>query len=157
MTRKEGFPPRLHIGNQRFEDQHDRDAPEEDDQDRDDHQSPRGQADLGRVELAPRDDGAEVDKICQIEQQIDDIGHVRFFRLVRKPSIVAEPHAGGKADEQIIHPQERPASRAEERQHEIEDEKTLPVDQSLPVRQFDRMSSHVAHRDPVHGSENTLV
>lgn len=94
---KQGFSPRLDVRDRGFEQKHDRDAAKQQNEDSQNDQSPGIEADDGRVELGPWDDGAKVDEKGQVDEQIDDVGDVRFFSLFCEPAIVTETHTTGEA------------------------------------------------------------
>ena len=104
MTSKERLPPSFDVWYEGFQRQYNRYAAEEDDKDGDDHKLPGCKANRRIVVLLPGNDRAKVDKVCQIEKQINDVGDMRFFRLLREPSIITETHTGSEADKQIISP-----------------------------------------------------
>src|SRR6266566_630194 len=81
MSGKQGLAPGLDIWYRWFQRHHDWDPPKEDDEDRDDGESPGRQSNDRLVEHLPRYDGAEVDEVGQVEKQVDDVGNVRLLCL----------------------------------------------------------------------------
>jgi len=82
---------------------------------------------------------------------------VRLLRLLREPAVIAEADAGREPDQQVVHAQQASRTGAEEGQDEVEDQETLPVDQALPLREFDRVPGGVADREAVDGAGDAFV
>ena len=96
MSSEERLAPCLDVGNKRFQRKHDWNATEEKNQEREHNESPDVKAEESGVELLTGNNGAEIDEESQVDQQVDNVGHVRFFRFLREPSVVTEAYSGGE-------------------------------------------------------------
>src|SRR5690606_25374697 len=91
MTGEQRLSPRLDIWNKRFERQHNRDTSEEYNEYSNNNKSPWCESPLWCVVGLPWDNRPKVNKVGQIEQQVDNVRYVRFLRLFRKPPVIREP------------------------------------------------------------------
>ena len=120
VTSEESFTPCFHVRYNRFQQKHDWYTTEEDDQYCNHHQAPGYETEVGVVEVLPWDDGPKVNEVCQVEEQINDVGDVRLLRLLREPTIVTESDTAGESNQQVIHTQETSSSGTEDGQHKVE-------------------------------------
>jgi hypothetical protein len=88
VASEKSFSPGFDVRYDGLQDHHDGNAPEENDKDCQDDKPPRAQWQFRAVKLTPRNDGAEVDKVCQVDEQINNVGYVRLLSLLSKPAVV---------------------------------------------------------------------
>lgn len=107
MAREDGFSKGLDIWDPAPESKDDRKAAEQNDCDCENKETPYVDVAASAVcEFPPWHDGADVDESGNVEEQIDDVGEVRVFRLASKPSVPSKCRSAGKGCEQVITAQE---------------------------------------------------
>lgn len=157
MACKEGLAPVFDVWYERLEQHHDGDAAEQDDKDGDDDEAPDLHAQEAVVVLLPRDNGAKVNKVCQVEKQVDNVGNVRLLRLFAKPAVVREADSGSKAHEEIVYAEDTTRTGAEEREGKVKDEETLAINHVVLLGVADAAARNVADHEAVEGAKDALV
>uniref|UniRef100_A0A1Y1K1F0 Uncharacterized protein n=1 Tax=Photinus pyralis TaxID=7054 RepID=A0A1Y1K1F0_PHOPY len=76
MSCKERLSPILNIGYEWFECHHNGNATEKKNKDGNNDETPRCHTECTVVVLCPGNNGAEVNKVSQVEQQVNNVGHM---------------------------------------------------------------------------------
>ena len=73
-------------------------------------------------EVAPGDDGAEVDEHGGVEEEVEDLGQFGLARLHGEPAVRGEAVAGAEGDEEVVDAEGGADADGEEGEEEVEDE-----------------------------------
>src|SRR5699024_8465965 len=109
------------------------------------------------VVLLPGDDCAKVDKVGQVEKQVDDVGDVGLLRLLAEPAVVGEADAGGETDKQVVQAENAARAGAEESDDEVKDEEALAINQVALLGKLDAVAGNVSEDETVDGAEDAFV
>lgn len=110
MATEDGFPERLDVRNPFVESNHNRQAPEEQDKDGDDDQSPDSNTQRGVVEVFEGHPSSNVDETGNVEEEIDHGTEHGLFGLPVEETIPGKCGTTTKGGEEIIGAKHRPGT-----------------------------------------------
>lgn len=110
MTTEDSLPERFNVRNPLVESNHDRQAPEEQDKDRDDDQSPDSDGQDRVVEVFKGRPSTDVHEASDIEEKIDDGTKHGLLGLSVEETIPSEGSAAAERGKEIIGSKHRPSA-----------------------------------------------
>lgn len=110
VTAEDSLPERLNVRNPLVESHHDRQAPEEQDEDRDDDQSPDSDGQDRVVEVVKGRPSTDVDEASDVEEKIDDRTEDGLLGLSVEETIPSKGSAAAECGKEIICSKHRPSA-----------------------------------------------
>lgn len=119
VTTEDSLPERLNVRNPLVQSHHDRQAPEEQDKDRDDDQSPDSNGQDRVVEVVEGRPSSNVDEASDVEEKIDDGTEDGLLGLPVEETIPSKSSAAAEGGKEIIGSKHRPSADDQKREGHI--------------------------------------
>lgn len=131
---EESLPKGVDVGNPLVDGQNDRKSTQDEDADHEHNQPPDAECQVRVGKFGEGEDRANVDKGCDVEEQVDDVGEVRLFGLLVEETVPGKGRSASKGREQVVRAkQSRDTWRGSVMACQLDRPSTEEADRNVPI------------------------
>ena len=140
MTAEDGLPERFDIRDPFVEGDHDRQAPEEQDEDGDDDQPPDGDGQHRIIEIGEGCPGSNVHETSNVEEKINDRTEYGLLGLSVEETVPSKGSTTAEGGKEVVSAEHRPSADDQKSEGNVLGNVGLTIDQSFPLAKLHEMS-----------------
>jgi len=157
VSAEDGLPERFDIWNPFVEGNHDRQAPEEQDEDRDDNQSPDGDGQHGVIEIGEGCPGSNVHEASNVEEKIDDRTEYGLLGLSVEETVPSKSSTTAEGGKEVISAEHCTSTDDQESEGNVLGNVGLSIDQSFPLAKLHEMSETETEDRTINYGKDDLI
>jgi len=157
VAAEDGLPECLDVRDPFVEGNHDRQAPEEQDEDGDDDQPPDGDGQDGVIEIGEGCPGSDVHEASNVEEKIDDRTEHGLLGLSIEETVPSESSTTAKRGKEVISAEHCTSTDHQKGEGNVLGNVRLTIDQPLPLAKLHEVSETEAEDRTVNYGEDDLI